>query len=59
MADFTDRIYRVLKNAKRTPLAAKKILFEAKIAKELQKKAEEYLLSLKKLTKVSLLLNLF
>ena len=48
MADYTDRIYRVLKNANRTPLTAKKILFEAKIAKELQKKAEEHLFSLKK-----------
>lgn len=48
MADFTDRIYRALKNAKRTPLASKKILFEAKIPKELQKKADEYLVSLKK-----------
>lgn len=48
MADYTDRIYKVLKNAKRTPLAMKKILFEAKIPKELQKKAEEYLTTLKK-----------
>ena len=48
MADYTDRIYKVLKNAKRTPLAMKKILFEAKIPKELQKKAEEYLITLKK-----------
>ena len=48
MADFTDRIYRVLKNSKRTPLTAKKILFEAKISKELQRKAEEHLYSMKK-----------
>lgn len=48
MADFTDRIYRVLKNVKRTPLPLKKIMFEAKIGKEFQKKAEEYLCSLKK-----------
>ena len=39
MADYTDRIYRVLKNAKRTPLTAKKILFEAKIGKEFYKNA--------------------
>ena len=48
MADYTDRIYRVLKNAKRTPLTAKKILFEAKIGKEFYKNAEEYLACMKK-----------
>ena len=48
MADFTDRIYRVLKNAKRTPLSAKKIFFDARIGRDLQKKAEEHLLSLKR-----------
>ena len=48
MADFTDKIYRVLKNAKRSPLTLKKILFEAKIGKDFQRKAEEYLDTLKK-----------